>query len=336
MWALATTISRRTHRKSNFYWALGLTVAASAAATVALVNDGKEGLPMIAAVTALFCLMAPYSAFLATSFARDVGLWLRGGSLRLLQILGAFIGVYLIYAIGTDSFTWSAALRLSLFVGIPMALAASVRGRAEVTWQDFVAVACIWLPFDTGLLKEIWTWPDGGGAYILNTALAVNLAVILFVAFRGLAGVSPRFRIDRRDLRLVVLTLVGFMAVALPFGFGTGFITWNPNISLLKLVATPIGIFLFIALPEELLFRGLVQNMITRRFGRPGVALFMTAVIFGATHLNNGPAPDWRYFVLATYAGVLYGMVYQKTRGLAAPAILHALVDTLWVSLFHT
>jgi len=57
----------------------------------------------------------------------------------------------------------------------------------------------------------------------------------------------------------------------------------------------------------------------------------LTGLLFGATHLNNGLHPDWRYFVLATVAGLFYGAAYIKTQNLFVPAVIHTLVDAVWI-----
>lgn len=96
-----------------------------------------------------------------------------------------------------------------------------------------------------------------------------------------------------------------------------------------------LGIFIFIGIPEELLFRGIIQNLLEKAIGRPALALGVASLIFGAAHLNNGPSPDWRYFLLATLAGLVYGRAYAKTRNLMAPALLHTLVDVAWRGFFR-
>jgi hypothetical protein len=68
------------------------------------------------------------------------------------------------------------------------------------------------------------------------------------------------------------------------------------------------------ALPEEILFRGLIQNCIAQRFGTSTSTLLISAFIFGCAHLDNGPGPlpNWRYMILATIAGVAYGKVFRE------------------------
>ena len=85
------------------------------------------------------------------------------------------------------------------------------------------------------------------------------------------------------------------------------------------------------ALPEEILFRGLIQNSIAQRFGTSTRTLLLAAFIFGCAHLDNGPQPlpNWRYMILATIAGIAYGKVFEKSSSILASAGLHALVDLI-------
>ena len=88
-------------------------------------------------------------------------------------------------------------------------------------------------------------------------------------------------------------------------------------------------------LPEEVLFRGLIFNILQRtiRGHGPWPALVISSVIFGLAHLNNPPG-DWRYVLLATMAGMTYGWAYLRTGSLLAPSYAHALVDIIGRTLF--
>ena len=98
-------------------------------------------------------------------------------------------------------------------------------------------------------------------------------------------------------------------------------------------VKTVLGV----ALPEELLFRALVQNWLMQRFGFNHVTLAAAALIFGASHLNNppGPLPNWRYMILATIAGFVFGKVYWKSGTILSSAALHATVNTVRHAFFR-
>jgi membrane protease YdiL (CAAX protease family) len=147
-------------------------------------------------------------------------------------------------------------------------------------------------------------------------------------------GVGYDFTWSKEHTKAVAINFTAFFVIALAFGFSTGFIHYNGKPDFLKLAGASVGIFVFIGLPEELLFRGLFQNLLTQKLKRPLLALIIASVVFGLTHVNNGPAPDWRYVVLATVAGFFYGRAYFTCRNLMAAAVIHALVDATWVTFF--
>ncbi len=88
--------------------------------------------------------------------------------------------------------------------------------------------------------------------------------------------------------------------------------------------------FFFIAVPEELFFRGWMQNLLERRVG-PARALLITSTLFGLSHFNKRAALfNWRYVLLAALAGIFYGLAWRQERRVGASAITHASVDTIW------
>ena len=119
-----------------------------------------------------------------------------------------------------------------------------------------------------------------------------------------------------------------YAVVAIPIGLATGFLSWNPHVPATGPL-TPVLIYLLTALPEELLFRGIFQNLLMRRLGQWG-GLAVAAVIFGIAHL-----PDFRYVALATLAGLAYGGVYASTRKITVSAITHAGVNSIWAALLR-
>ena len=95
-------------------------------------------------------------------------------------------------------------------------------------------------------------------------------------------------------------------------------------------VARMFGLILFVGLPEEMLFRGTVQEAFSRLWN-PRVGLLVGSLVFGLSHLpKHAPPLNWPYALLATLAGLAYGWVYQKTGKLAAAAITHGAVDWIW------
>jgi membrane protease YdiL (CAAX protease family) len=73
---------------------------------------------------------------------------------------------------------------------------------------------------------------------------------------------------------------------------------------------------------EELLFRGLIFGALVKRFGRPWLAIIITAIAFGAFHFE-----PLRLLGLAM-GGVVLGIVRYKA-GLAASMVSHATLNSL-------
>jgi len=126
--------------------------------------------------------------------------------------------------------------------------------------------------------------------------------------------------------------------IVIPLGTALHFIRFDPTVAHWKsLPVDAIAILLLTAWPEELLFRGLLQNSLSRTLSSETGGWITASVIFGLAHItNNGVFPNWRYSLLATIAGIFYGRAWRKTGSIFPAAIVHALVDTTWHLLFRT
>ena len=93
--------------------------------------------------------------------------------------------------------------------------------------------------------------------------------------------------------------------------------------------------FFLIAIPEELFFRGFLQNLLEPRMGRIG-SLTLSSVVFGLTHFNKPGPFNWRYVLLATIAGIFYGRAWRDRRRILSSATTHTLVDVLWTLWFRS
>jgi membrane protease YdiL (CAAX protease family) len=314
-------------------WILSMALAAGTAVAAGrlLLERGHGGVPFAATVFTLFLLLIPYFLGGLSNVFDRLGGWLDRRPGRLLGTSALLLVPYAIYAFGTGAFTAHAALKLTAFVLGPALLIAF---KWRLAWADVLAILALWLPLDFRLFRDVWSWPEGGAAYTLNVVLAVDLALLLFVAFRRLDGVGYRFRIERNDLSAYLVNLAVCLAFVVPLGLATGFVRYNPDTGAGSFAFSFLAIFLTIAVPEELLFRGLIQNLLQKTWSHAGRALVVTSVVFGLAHLNNGPHPDWRYVLLATVAGFFYGRAYLQSGGLMAPALVHASIDAIWRGFF--
>jgi len=278
-------------------------------------------------VVLFFGLLVGSYIGLSVADARD---WLRSvlaGPVRRLVIGPALLlGTVLLYAQATGLPVWPRAVGLAAYLCGPVALLILQQwtGKGASVFM-FGAALALWLPIEFNLLPSLPLPPPDG--YDVSQVVGIVAAFYLFLVARPLTGVGYTFALGRRDLRLAVSALAFVAVAALPFGFLTGFLTWQPRITLAGLIVTPVVIYLTTALPEEFLFRGVIQNLISQRWGSR-VGLGTAAVIFGVAHL-----PDLRYVVLATLAGLAYGWVYARSGKITASALTHAGVDWIWVLL---
>ncbi|MFQ5877059.1 MAG: lysostaphin resistance A-like protein [Acidobacteriota bacterium] len=252
---------------------------------------------------------------------------------RALLLAAALAAPYLLYWAVPGRRNLSALLTMTAVAGVPCAIALAWPPGRRV--GDLLVVLSIWLPLEFRWASLAFPWPEGGSGKVVGVVLGVDLLVYLMVVVRRVDGIGYSLVPRARELAPAVAAFVAFAAVGIPIGLQTGFL--EPARSLpgpLEGLLRTFGIFLITAVPEELLFRGLLQGFLERWTGRSGVALIVASILFGVAHLNNGPAPDWRYATLAALAGLAYGWVYQRTRRIAPAAVTHALVDGTWSILF--
>jgi membrane protease YdiL (CAAX protease family) len=224
---------------------------------------------------------------------------------------------------------WSAPflLLVAAYTFLATALVYARRG-----WLGFAAVFLLWLPIEFAAGRDLLPRAAWGIASLTARGTAVTLALVLFLLFRKMSGMKYNLPRSWRD---ALYPALGFVAVAPPLvalglwlgymGPFLGFARFHAAAFAWLWLKTALGV----ALPEELLFRALIQNWLMQRFGFSWRTLAASALIFGASHLDNppGPLPNWRYMILATIAGFVLGRVFWKSSSIWSSAALHALVN---------
>jgi hypothetical protein len=81
---------------------------------------------------------------------------------------------------------------------------------------------------------------------------------------------------------------------------------------------------------EELVFRGGVQGVLRRSWGSRA-AVVIAAGLFGAIHLValTGTGSRISYVVVAAALGLILGAIYERTRNLAVPALVHGVYNSV-------
>jgi len=268
-----------------------------------------------------------YAAFFAkklTGFAENIPI-----SLRLL-CPALLCAPYLLVACSAGSFHWR---WLALYAMLPVALSTLMWQANRIdpgqrgNWRDFLVLAALGLAIDLRWFEPAWP----AHLAVFNKMLLLDAGIYGLLVLRRLEGVGFDLRVRLRDLAIGARECALYAPVAIGLGLGIGFLhlhaVWP---SLPSLTGAWVFTFFFIAVPEELFFRGWMQNLLERRMGRIP-ALLLTAALFGLAHFNKRSAHfNWRYVLLAAVAGIFYGRAWRQERRVAASAITHACVDTIW------
>ncbi|MBI3667416.1 MAG: CPBP family intramembrane metalloprotease [Acidobacteria bacterium] len=316
---------------------LAYTALAAFFAVSAAIQLRRYPVGPVAAASIYLCLLLLLALFLAPGFVVSRA-WLAvrlRGSGRAPACNGLFLLPYLIYAGGTGDFGWVAFAKLLVFSAVPFFLfaAAPVRHRRRLNWQD--ALALVWLaaPVLFRLIRGIWNVPVN--LDFMARLFLVAVGAWAFLLWRGLEGAGYEFCFTLPIVRAALLNFGGFAVVAVPLGLTLRFIAWNPQWrGPWGFAFDYVTLFLFVAITEELFFRGLLQNLLEGSWDSRYAAQAAAAVLFGLSHIHHAPFPNWRYVILATIAGWFYGSAYRSTRSLMASATTHALVDAVWRTWF--
>jgi CAAX protease family protein len=241
---------------------------------------------------------------------------------------------YAIYAAGTGSssaWRWAIAAAYILF---PLALL-SLRAGQSPSWSDYLALIAIALPVKLRWLAQLWPYPDGSLKYAFTVLLAMDVAIVGYIFIRRLEGTGYSLSWSANQSLIIFAAVILIAAVDISAGMALKFLHWAPgHVPLKSLPASIGGIFFFTAWPEEFVFRGLLQNLLARTIKNENAGLLAASIIFGLAHIANGYFPNWRYALLATFAGICYGFVWRKTGNIFASALVHTAVDTIWHMLF--
>ena len=282
---------------------------------------------MIAALLAL----VPYLA--AGFFAARFGEWVRGLAVSMRLLVPACLCVpYVLVVVDRGGFSthW-----LALYALMPVAMAvlmiiSGALGKGGGYWIELLVLAVLGLAVDLRWFEGAWP----AHFAIFNKVLLLDAGIYAIVGVRNLEGVGFDLRMRFKDVVIGLREFLFFFPFALALGLGLHFLHLHAFGSvmpvLLKFAGAWLFTFFFIAVPEELFFRGWMQNLLERRMGRTA-ALLVTAILFGLSHFNKRAAFfNWRYVLLAAIAGVFYGRAWRRDRRVGASSVTHATVDSVW------
>ena len=269
-----------------------------------------------------FALILAPLVFFGFGAAESLRAVLRSRAARI-AAAALLVSPYLLSSLAVGGFDVGVA---AVFLLLPVGLAVifEFSGDSRLGWPDVLAFAALSLPFLFHLLNSGWAQPG------LPKLLLTDIALYLYLVVRPVPRVGYDFHPQLSDLALGVREWIFFAPIAIVLGLALGFLHWHPRIPHpLELLGGSAFTLVFIAVPEELFFRGLLLNLLETRL-RPAPSLLISAVLFGLAHFNKGAAFNWRYVLLASLAGMFYGRAWRSRHRVLASAIAHTLVDVTW------
>jgi membrane protease YdiL (CAAX protease family) len=270
-------------------------------------------------------LLAPYW-FFGFGFADTLKRFLTR-PLRRVLAASAFIAPYLLFSIPRGEFRPLLCVELLLAI---LALTALLE-YATAIWADYVALLAVAWIIERHVFASAWPIAGLSG---LEKLLFVDVMLYeyLVVRTRIALGFDLRARID--DFRIGLREFAFYAPVALALGFALGFLHLHRTVAGPAPLAAWFGAswlftLFFVALPEEIFFRGILLQLLEKSIGTRA-ALLVSSAIFGLAHFNKRAAFNWRYVILAAIAGVFYGRSYLAKRRILSSGVTHATVDTIW------
>ena len=201
----------------------------------------------------------------------------------------------------------------------------------------FVAALVLAIPWIAAivvpLLEPIAPRIDPHDYWFLPTAHQLASLVLTLAAMRVLSTRTWSewgFNLQRAGLGL--LLALGFAIVTTPalYLLMEQQATPTTSISTAEIVAVLVTHFLVIGFTQEVLFRGFAMTMLGVHW--PVAAGVWATVIFTLAHVKFAPTNSWlSQFSLAFVFGLLYAIMFHRTKSLLGPALAHGYSNTIYV-----
>jgi hypothetical protein len=281
----------------------------------------KLGPHPVAAVASFALLLAPYW-FLGFGLAVPLKTLLTRPHQRI-AAAALFLLPYLVFSIPRGEFR--AALCAELLLAILAIIA--ILELVPSIWADYGVLLAVALIIERHVFAAAWPIPGLTG---LEKFLFVDVMLYGYLVIRPKVEIGFDFRARVSDFGVGLREFAFYAPAALALGFALGFLHLHKTLgNPAWLGAGWLFTLFFVALPEEIFFRGILLNLLEKKMGTRA-ALIVSSAIFGLAHFNKRAVFNWRYVILAAIAGVFYGRSYLANRRILSAGVTHATVDTVW------
>jgi membrane protease YdiL (CAAX protease family) len=309
-----------------------------------------------AAITTFSVLALLYTMQGSPGFYDLLGRTIRQDIRARVVLLSFFPTLYLTYSFVVGAFTWSGLLIALAFVALPALAFAQSRQQRTPTLFDLIAILYVLISLTFPLLPTL-TLPPQDGVIGFFAFIAVPLVLVLLAA-RGWPGLGFTWFLSGSDLYHGLISGIAVLmvvtAAAGVFGYSQPVLGFPPVIApIVDEFIIAVTVYFLYALPQEIFFRGMIQNGIARfaevqlwrgpgsfqpggpfgRFTPQRIALVLATLLFALAAMFNPVAPPTNP-LLVGIAGLGYGWAYQQTGKVTVSAVAHGLVLWGWELFF--
>lgn len=240
---------------------------------------------------------------------------------------------YAIYSIGTGTFHWrhfALLVAIATIVSSWFVVQSGKRALVDILFVALLAAILLSKVFDQIYI----TLARKATADILGQLMLIRTGAFAVLSIRKMGGIGFGFVPTARDWTTGVATYLALMPVILMVNsylhFAAPRMAPGPwwRIGILAL-GTFLAFLWVVALSEEFVFRGILQQVISKRAGSIA-GLILTSILFGLVHLPFRGFPNWPWVVVATIIGLFCGFAYKRTGSIRSATVTHALVVTTW------
>ncbi len=198
-----------------------------------------------------------------------------------------------------------------------------------------VFMATVWIA------KLFPHWYLGSYRYlpVLAQLMWFRTGLFAMLSIRRIKGVGFGFWPLIRDWKIGAIHFVIFLPLAAILAHLIAFTSprippWGWEGTSLRTIGYFFGTLWVLALAEELLFRGLLQQWFVAWLRSEWMGLIAASLIFGSVHVFYRTFPNWKLAALAALAGICYGLAFRRAKSIRASMVTHALVVTTWKIFF--
>jgi membrane protease YdiL (CAAX protease family) len=289
-----------------------------------------KGIPSWAAGPVLAAFLVEYPFYLVPAFPslreRLAGARLPG------FLLASTVLPYLVCCCGAVQFQWIGLVRLAA-LSLALGLWYVVLPASAPTDIAFLAlIACVMLGkyFD-----PVYPKPYHGvdATYVGKLAL-IQMTVMTLTLERRIHETGYGFLPKWNEWRIGALHYLYFVPIGLPLALGIKAVRFATPAPLWVVAGTFLGMLWVVALFEEFVFRGVLQQWIEEWTWSRTATLLTTSLLFGLAHLWFRSFPNWRWAAVATVLGWFCGHARNEAGNIRAGVVTHVLVVTTWRAFF--